>query len=75
MLCDKLPKLESDQVMENDADNHFSGLHCDEYPATKHKGANKVPFIIGTSPYIYLLNKWGENFYFRVVVESRVLRS
>ena len=49
MASDKMSKPEPDQAMEAAADGHFSGLHSDEYPVTKHLGANKVPFVIGRS--------------------------
>lgn len=49
MLSDKLPKSEPEVAMKTATDGLWiPGPNNDEYPATKHKGANKVPFIIGT---------------------------
>lgn len=42
-------KPEVDEAMPTAGDGHFTGLHVDEYPVTKHLGANKVPFIIGVA--------------------------
>lgn len=57
MVSDKLSKPEPAQAMEAAADGHFSGLHFDEYPVTKHLGANKVPFVIGTFPICFTVEK------------------
>jgi hypothetical protein len=73
MLGDKLAKPEADQVMENAADGHFSGLHYDEYPVTKHKGANKVPFIIGMLQCYSVERMWRE--FVLPNVHARVLMS
>ncbi|KAG0563359.1 hypothetical protein M758_8G023500 [Ceratodon purpureus] len=43
-------KSDPEAIMEATSTAHFSGLHFDdEYPATKYKGANKVPFVIGVA--------------------------
>nr|PNR47882.1 hypothetical protein PHYPA_012355 [Physcomitrium patens] len=50
MLRDKLSKPKPERIMKTTKDGHLvNGLYNDEYPVTKHKGANRVPFIIGVA--------------------------
>lgn len=52
-------KPEVDEAMPTAGDGHFTGLRVDEYPVTKHLGANKVPFIIGTSVQLFSVSTVG----------------